>query len=53
MKNLSDTYNHETNIFYGILIHDTNEHKKLNLRTAQPFSVELPASLQDGFLGSP
>jgi len=23
------------------------------MRTAQPFAVELPASSQDGFLGSP
>jgi len=28
MRNLSDTCNHETDIFYGTLIHDTIEHKK-------------------------
>jgi len=29
MQNLSDTYNHGTDIFYSTLIHDTTEHKKL------------------------
>jgi hypothetical protein len=30
MRNLSDTYNHQTDIFYDVLINDTTERKKLN-----------------------